>query len=361
MHVLSELREFLNDVRFAHPSWLWLLLAPILYAIVRRRLARRDRIRLASVGRPGALAALRTGIGRRPALIRFALLLAWLALAVAVAGPRWGRDEERGVAVGRDLVLVLDFSRSMWAKDMDDHRHPARWQAAIAGARDLVDELRTRGGHRVAVVVFAARPTVVVPLTTDYDHVAFRLEELDATTPPAEIRPADDAAVSGTRIGAALAAAVAAHDPRFPGFQDIVLLTDGDDPANDGEWRSGATAARTAKIPIHAVGIGDPVGVSFIPKNKDENLEAPDKNGVSNPILTHLHEEVVETIANDTLGTYWPSRTGSPDLRALYNRAVAADRARELDDERLPQPRDRSAPFVLGALALLALAWWRER
>ena len=248
----------------------------------------------------------------------------------------------------------------MWAEDMADRKHRARWQAATAAARDLVGELRTRGGNRVAVVVFAARPTVIVPLTTDYDHVAFRLEELDATTPPAEIRPADDAAVSGTRIGAALAAAVAAHDPRFPGFQDIVLLTDGDDPANDGEWRSGATAARTAKIPVHAVGVGDPAGESPI-FQKGDPLKSPDKNGVPERVQTRLHEEIVGTIAEDTLGIYWPSRRDTPDLRALYNRAVAADRTRELDDERLPQPRDRSAPFVLGALALLALAWWRER
>lgn len=360
MLVLADLREFLNDVRFARPAVLWLLVLPVLYAAVRRRLARRDQIRLASVGRPGAIAALRTGVGTRPGLVRFALLLAWLAMTFAVAGPRWGRDEERGIAIGRDLIIVLDFSRSMLAEDLADRKHPARWQAATAAARDLVDELRRRGGHRVSVIVFAARPAVVVPLTTDYDHVAFRLEELDATTPPAEIRPADDSAVSGTRIGAALAAAVAAHDPRFPGFQDIVLLTDGDDPANDGEWRTGATVARTAKIPVHAVGLGDPANESFI-YQKGVPLESPDKNGVPLPVQTRLREDVVESIAKDTLGTYWPSRRDASDLRSLYDRAIAVDRTRELDDERLPQPRDRSGPFVIGALALLALAWWRER
>lgn len=360
MQVLVELREFLANVRFARPNILWLLLAPLVFTLIRRWIVRRDRYRMANLGRPGAIAALRTGFETRPFLARSLLLLAWLAAAIAVAGPRWGQDDERGIAVGRDLVLVFDFSRSMWAEDMADRRHPARWQAAIASARDLIDELRGRGGNRVAVVVFAARPTVIVPLTTDYDHVVFRLDELDATIPPAEIRPADDTATSGTRIGAALAAAVEAHDPRFPGFQDIVLLTDGDDPAADGEWRTGATLARRAGIPVYVVGLGDPASESFI-LWKGTELHFNDKNGVPVQVQTRLHEDVAETIAKETRGTYLPSRLETPDLRSFFRSSIQANPTRELDDERLPQPRERYGPFALAAMALLALAWMRER
>ena len=63
---------------------------------------------------------------------------------------------------------------------------------------------------------------------------------------------------SGTRIGEALKAAVAAHDKRFPGYQDIVLISDGDDPADDREWVRGADEARKAEIPVHTVGVGNP-------------------------------------------------------------------------------------------------------
>src|SRR5262249_56130300 len=64
--------------------------------------------------------------------------------------------------------------------------------------------------------------------------------------------------VSGTRIGAALRLAVAAHDPRMQGAQDIILLSDGDDPVADNEWREGIDAAAAKKIPIHTVGLGTP-------------------------------------------------------------------------------------------------------
>ncbi len=355
-----ELREFLSAVRFANPGAFWLALAPAVYAILRRGRERRDRARLAALGRPGAIAALRTVADARPWLARLCVALAWLALVGAVARPRWGVADERGVAVGRDIVLAIDFSRSMWAEDMADRNRPARWQAAIAAARGLVAELRARGGHRVAVIVFAARPTTIVPLTTDYDHVDFRLEELDATTPPAEIRPADDAAPSGTRIGAALAAAVDAHDPRFPGFREIVLLTDGDDPAGDKEWRDAFPIVRRAVIPVHVVALGDPVDESFI-YLRGAPLETLDKAGVPVPVQSRLHEDVAEAIAAGTGGTLFPARREAPDAQEIYRRTIEPGAARELDDERLPQPRDRTAPFVGAALVLLAFAWWRAR
>ncbi len=355
-----EFQEFLSTVRFGNPGAFWLALAPALFAIGNRGQARRDRSRLAALGRPGAIAALRTGTDPRPGITRLFVALAWLALVIAFARPSWGEADERGVAVGRDIVIAVDFSRSMWAEDMADRKYPGRWQAAIATARGLVAELRGRGGHRVAVVVFAARPTTIVPLTTDYDHVDFRLEELDATTPPAEIRPADDAAVSGTRIGAALAAAVAAHDPRFPGFREVVLLTDGDDPAGDEEWRSGIRQARRAAIAVHVVALGDPAEESFI-FHRGVPLESPGPAGVPVPVQTRLHEDVAEAIASETGGRLFPGRRERPDAQDLYRQAIEPGGVRELDDERLPQPPDRSAPFVGGALVFLALAWWRTR
>ena len=75
------------------------------------------------------------------------------------------------------------------------------------------------------------------------------VEELDVNHRPPEIEPVDDDA-SGTRIGAGIRAAVELHEPRFAGYQDMLLLSDGDDPANDGgdcacpPRRRGAAALR---------------------------------------------------------------------------------------------------------------------
>src|SRR5438105_3957754 len=162
-------RQFLAAVRFARPGLLWLSLVPVALSLVAWAATRRQHGRLLALGRPGAVAALNTRPRRTNRLAGLAVVLGWWALVLGLAGPRWGKGEGEGVAVGRDVVLVLDFSRSMWAADMASPAAPERWQAAVAGSRDLVDALQRSGGHRVAVVVFAARPRLVVPLTTDFD------------------------------------------------------------------------------------------------------------------------------------------------------------------------------------------------
>ncbi len=355
---LNDAREFLARVRFAHPDRLWLSVVPLALTLLAWLPRRRQQRRLAALGRLGAVAALQTMPYRAHRLTAFALVLVWLLLALSVARPRWGQGEERGIAVGRDLVVVLDFSRSMWAEDVRGGM--ARWQAAVAGTRELVDALRNRGGHRVAVVVFAARPKLLVPLTTDFDHLDFKLGELDATVPPAETRPADDDAVSGTRIGAALEAAVAAHDPRFPGFQDILLVTDGDDPAEDREWRIGITVSRAANVPVHVVGVGDPARESLIIRD-GEQLEVLGKDGVRVPIQTRLHEEVAKTIADESLGAYLPARDEELRLDEFHRAKIESNATRDVGDERLPQPKERYAWFLAPAGLLLLFVWWRER
>src|SRR5262249_23508532 len=147
-------------------------------------------------------------------------------LVIGIAGPQWGRDWTQAVAPGRDLVVVLDLSRSMLAEQ------PSRLHRARAGLINLAESLRERGGHRVARVVFAGRAKVVCPLTHDYDHFREAVEEIDADRLPPDIAPTDDDP-SGTRIGAGIRAAVDLHDPRNRGFQDVLLLSDGDDPARD--------------------------------------------------------------------------------------------------------------------------------
>src|SRR5688500_5123115 len=225
---------------FARPSFLYLLiLLPVLGAMAIVA-ARRRRAALARIGRPetvSGLSSLRPGARRRSRLLVFVGLA---ALILAVAGPRWGKGGEAGVVVGRDRVVILDLSRSMSAADMADPARPQRWQAARAGLHDLVETVRQRGGHRLALVVFAARPAIVCPLTSDYDHFRARVDEFSPTAPPPEVRPdPDEPLVTGTGIGSAIRLALAAHDPRFPGYQDLLWLSDGDGPGVEAESEGG--------------------------------------------------------------------------------------------------------------------------
>jgi Ca-activated chloride channel family protein len=352
----ADLREFVLAVRFARPELLWLLLGlPVLaavdwYAAIRRRRA------AARIGRPGAVAGLRTD--PRPARRWPGLFypLGWAALVLGLAGPRWGTSDDPGVAVGRDVVVVIDLSRSMLAQDLSTG-NAARWEAARDAARDLIDHLARRGGHRVAVVAFAARPKLLMPLTTDVDHARAVIEELDGRFPPPEVRPgaADPDLPSGTRIGAALAAAVAAHDGRFPGSQDIILISDGDDPADDREWAVGADAARRADIPVHTVGVGDPAGGAEIWGDDGPLHDGP------NQVLTGLDEPLLRRLAAETRGLYLPARGNPARLGEFYRTQIEPRPSRAVSDDAVPQPKERYAWFLAPAAALFAVGWLRGR
>src|SRR5262249_12692324 len=184
---------------------------------------------------------------------------ATLALILAVAGPRWGTDTSQQATSGRDLVVVLDLSRSMLAEQ------PSREERGRRVLLELADSLQRRGGHRIALVVFAARAKLVCPLTHDYDHFREAVRRQDASNLPPELRPTSNDDPSGTRIGAGLRAALGAHDPQAEGFQDILLVSDGDDPAGDEEWAEGAAQAKAAGVAVYCVGVGDPAKPSPIP------------------------------------------------------------------------------------------------
>jgi Ca-activated chloride channel family protein len=336
-----------------------------LFSIPRRR---------RTLSKLGGRLALHVLLGRnRPALFwRFLRLVCatagLLLLVVGIAGPQWGRDWEKSVAPGRDLVVVLDVSRSMLAEDVPPSAN--RLARATDALRDLGDTIQKRGGHRLALVAFTDRPLVLCPLTHDYDlfraklteltYPAFcsRLERLDAAEHRSTKSP------SGTRIGAALRKAVEIHDERYRGFQEILMITDGDDPAEDAEWRTGIDAARKHGIPVHVVGVGNPLADSRIPVPRryvvtDEGPSSErgylEYNGQA--VLTRLREQPLEEIARRTGGTYTPAGTRDPALGELFHEAIESRGLREETDEALTLPvyEQHYAWFFGAGFALLAV------
>jgi Ca-activated chloride channel family protein len=360
----GEVRDFLLGVRFARRDFLWLTLIPAVLSLVGIFAARRTRRDAAAIGTPGAVAALLVGRRKPSRLGGVCLFLAWTLLVFGAAGPRWGLGGEPGVAVGRDVVVVLDLSQSMLANDAAavgaDHH---RWRAARAGALDLVETLRARGGHRAAVVIFAARPKLLAPLTTDYDHLAAKLRDLDLDNRPAAIAPPPNVeSASGTRIGAALVEAVKAHDPTFQGYQDVILLSDGDDPAPGREWETGVSAAQKAEIPVHTVGIGNPDNPAGSPLvSNGKKLQTEDEKRFPVDVLSKFDEPVLKEIAAGARGLYLPARTNFPAVGEFFRTKIEPQPSRVLSDDLLPQPKDRSAWFLAAGLVFLIVGWLRGR
>jgi Ca-activated chloride channel homolog len=327
---------------FAYPWLLWFLLALPLLGMLGIWSARRRR---QAVARLGDRAAIETQMASRHGWRRLrglCLLLGMLGLGVGLAGPQWGRDWDQSAAPGRDLVVVLDCSRSMLAET------PSRLERAHTALLDLADAVEKRGGHRLALILCASKARLVCPLTHDYDHFRASLEDVEAVARDRDLEPGPGA-TSGTRLGQALDLAVLSDDPRFQSTRDILLLSDGDDPARDAEWRQGARAAAALGIRIHTIGIGDPNVASII------RLDTGPLMHDGQPVRTRLEESPLREIAEQTGGTYTPARTRSLPLGALYLDAIDNAPQREDSDDTVPVYQQRYAWFLGPALAFLAL------
>lgn len=339
----AEVRAWLAGVSFARPYLLWLLVGTSVLFLILRVVQRRSDRRLLGFGK---LSLLRIRFGRTRWWTKLVLSLGLTVFVFGLAGPRWGTRPTSTVGRGRDVVLVFDISRSMRARDLETTK--SRFESAIMGAGAWMDAVRAKSGHRVAVVVFASRPVLWVPLTADLNFVQAKLQDLDVEVPPNATRPVSDQSRSGTRIGAGLALAVEQHDPAFGGAQDIILFTDADDPEDDREWNLGVNRARTANIPVHVVGIGDPTQVT--------PLLLPDIN--DELISTKLFGEVAQTIAREGRGGYLPARRKPVELTVFFRETIEPLGKRDLIDESLSEKNDRSPWFYAAAVVLLALGWW---
>jgi Ca-activated chloride channel homolog len=243
----------------------------------------------------------------------------------------------------------VDLSKSILAEDISGVM--SRWEATQIGLKTLLDELEERGGHRIALVVFAAKPWVICPLTSDYDHLRMKIDELTPITPPPEIYPKNEEEpfVSGTRIGEALRYAVTIHDSRFTGYQDILLLSDGDDPAPQKDFDVGITAARQTNIPVHVIGIGDKEKKTPIPIEVEEGIPE-----------TQLQEADLKKIALEAKGEYASWNGSIPLVGDFFRTKIEPKPTRELSEDALPQPKEQYLWFLVPAMILLLLSWWLE-
>ncbi len=165
------------NLQFQYPWVLFLLWLVPLAGVIWHRLAGRQ-----TGGAGFVSAAMAARLAPRSSPVRrtwqLLLLMSGVILAlVAVARPQWGIKEETVYQRGRDLMLVLDVSRSMLATDV----HPSRLGRAKVDLQDLIRQLR---GDRVGLLAFRGRPLLLCPLTTDYGFLSQALDGADLSSAP---------------------------------------------------------------------------------------------------------------------------------------------------------------------------------
>lgn len=321
-------------MRFAHPEALLLLaLVPLMLLggwLLRRRARQRLARLLPSAEQQEALNTARPGgVVSRQVLLALAVMF----LVVAAARPQFGFDYVEVQRRGIDVVLAIDVSVSMLARDAVPDR---LGQAKIIADR-LLDAL---GGDRVAVLPFAGSSVLRWPLSFDHGAAKMLIDALDAQA----------VGRSGTGLKTAIDGALKLFTPDDQYQKVLIILSDGED--HTGGIEEAARRAEKDKLIVHTIGIGGAHGVPIpLSDGKEEDFKR-DRSG--NIVYTRLEPEPLQILSAVTGGLFVPATYSGEEVQKIAG-ALQAMKGRDLKSSMSVRYKERYQWFLLPAVALLAV------
>jgi Ca-activated chloride channel homolog len=322
--------------RLLAPGALWLLLlVAALAGLAAWRLLQRRELLRRTAGPQAARLAPRAGLARPAARVSL-WLTGLLLMALALSRPQCGTRTELSRRYGVDLVVLLDVSRSMQARDVP----PDRLTRATLEVGSLLDQL---AGDRVGIVVFAAEAFVQCPLTTDYQAARLFLRSAGPGSVPRQ----------GSDLGQALRAArqVLEQGENSQGRGKVVLVvSDGEDLVGDaGE---AARALGEAGIRVHALAVGTGAGEPIPLIDARGQVTGYKKDGAGHPVVTRLDLATLREITSRGGGDIF--QLDSPDHGVpAFKAALDGLQKSELTSRLTVQFEDRFALAAFPALLLL--------
>lgn len=313
---------------FEYPALLWLLVIPALmlvHYIYIELSGRRPHLRVPDVKfwKAGGRSVL--GVIRHlPFLLR---TVALVMIIIAIARPRSSTKMDKIDTEGIDIVLAMDVSTSMLARDFTPDR--------ISAAKDIAIEfISQRPSDRMGIVVFAGESYTQCPLTTDRATLINLMKEIETGL-----------IEDGTAIGNGLATAVARMQNSDAKSRVVILLTDGVNNSGEITPQTAADIAETYGIRVYTIGVGangtapysvmTPWGVQM------QNVEV------------EIDENLLKNIAETTGGRYFRA-TDNTKLSEIYSEINKMEKARTTIDS-FPIYKELFTGFALIALACLLL------
>lgn len=210
-------------------------------------------------------------------LLTIGLVFTIVGLANLQSGDKIEKVQRKGV----DVVIALDVSKSMLANDIQPNRLTRAQQLIMT----LTDKMQN---DRVALIVFAGRSYLQVPLTVDYAALKMMVQNVSTDMVPTQ----------GTVIGDAVDMAVQSFSQTELKYKSLIVISDGED--HDEEALKKVQAAAETGVIVHTVGIGSPQGTTlYDPETKSVKL---DEQGA--PVISKLNEEELRSLAAAGHGTY---------------------------------------------------------
>ena len=315
-------------MRFANPYLLWLLvlLAPVVAFYIYRTLRGGAAIRISSI----------EGVRRAPRTWRywlrhapFVLRCAAIALMiVALARPQIIEQKSRTDAEGIDIMLAMDISGSMLARDFEPDRMTAAKEVAAAFINDRI-------GDRIGIAAFAGEAFTQSPLTTDKNSLVTMLSRLRSGI-------IDD----GTAIGNGLATAVNRLRESDAKSKVIILLTDGVNNSGVIGPLMAADIAADMGIKVYTIGVGSRGKAPYPVVDMFGNVSYQ-------PMPVEIDEKTLEEIASRTGGRYFRA-TNKEKLRLIYDEINELEKSK-VEITELTLYHENWLMLLIGALALLLM------
>jgi len=317
-----------NNFEFLNPEFLWLLiLIPFLavwYFFVRKKDA--AILTMPSVKgfkvKPSILSKLKP-------ILSLLRILALAAIIVALARPRnVSVSKKTKTNKGIDIVMAIDVSASMLARDLKPNRLEALKKVAI----DFVDR---RPNDRIGIVVYAGESFTQTPITSDKAIVKRTISELKWGQ-----------LEGGTAIGMGLGSGVNRLKESKAKSKVIILLTDGVNNSGNIDPRTATELAKELGIKVYTVGIGTN-GMADFPWSKDP------RTGRLNfrKQQVEIDEDLLKEIASETNGKYFRA-TDNTSLKEIYDEIDKLEKTK-IEEFKYYNYQERYRSLVLLAIGLL--------
>lgn len=328
------------EMRLADPGvWPWSLALLLTLAALAHGLARRERAHRSLSASPSLRRLLVPQASRGRAILRGALAFAAISLFfVALLRPQFGQREVTVKRRGIDLVVAVDASHSMHARDV----LPSRLSRAKLELSSLIDRL---AGDRVGLVAFAGESFVQCPLTHDYAAAKLFLRAIDPAHMPSQ----------GTAIASALRSAEAMFEAAEDGAKSrvILLLTDGED--HSGQVEAAGRELAEKGIRVFALGVGSAAGSPIPILDAAGEVVAYRKDRQGKTVISRLQDGQLRALAETTGGKYFSVESVDLGMAAIAAELQKLEKT-EREGQLAREWEEAYVFFLAPGLLLLALA-----
>jgi len=261
------------------------------------------------------------------------LFCALIFSALVLLGPAWGERNKETSNEGTDVLIALDVSRSMLAKDVD----PSRLEKAKSAVRIIASSLE---GDRIGLIIFAGDAFLQCPLTND---IGAFLMFLDSVGP-------DSVRVQGTDMGKMLAEAGKVYQKKRLTSRMLVVITDGED--HEGGVDAEADKFREMGVSVYAAGIGR--SGDLIPAEGNDEAGNFYRDRTGSLIKTKKNEDLLKQLSDKTGGFYIDISDNFSGLGKILNLIEGKENI-YYGSRIVKEKIDRTYIFLLILIILLAL------